>query len=272
MFFKLKENKIRIILISFMIGIFAFSFAKKSFAWYKENHQRMTKAAINLLTEKEKAFLGFAADSLIDKYCMFPDWYRNAVRDGRKKEAKLYEKYVNLPLLQDLKKWHKNNDDDSEICYYIIATLMSKAIYQLQAGNKLEAVKYMGPLVHFIEDNASPVHVIDNKLLAQLLPKPDDVESFPFHRTAEEPTFAIVIPDYKPVLLGSNIDDSAITACPRFREIRILSRATSIDVIKGIYEGNREKADQARARAAIPAVKLVTDLIHTICTQANTSN
>jgi len=43
---------------------------------------------------------------------------------------------------------------------------MSKAIAQFQSGNKMEAAKYLGPLVHFIEDNTSPVHVVDTKLLA----------------------------------------------------------------------------------------------------------
>jgi len=267
---KLKFIKFRMILIFLTMSIFTFLTVKNTCAWYKENHQRMTKSAINLLPEWEKTLLGITGDSLIEKYCMYPDWYRNALRDGRKKEAKLYEKYVNLPLLQDLKKWHKNNDNDSEICYYIIATLMSKAISHLQSGDKMEAAKYMGPLVHFIEDNASPVHVIDNKLLAQLLPKPEDVESFPLHRTAEEPTFPIEIPEYHPVLLGNNIDEAAVAVYPRFREIRILSRATCIAVVNGLHEGNREKADKGRAQAAITAVKLVADIIHTICTIANT--
>jgi len=62
----------------------------------------MTRAAIDLLSESDKVFLGEATDSLTDQFCMYPDWHRNTLRDGRKEEASKFEPYVCLPLLQDL--------------------------------------------------------------------------------------------------------------------------------------------------------------------------
>jgi hypothetical protein len=260
-----KRTMYLVMLAAILITLLLFA---NAFSWYQANHQNITRAAIELLPEWERSILGNAEDSLIQKFCMYPDWHRNTLRDGRKEEAQLFEPYVHLPLLQDLGKWHKNEDNDSEICYYIVATSMSKAIENLQASKILEAAKYLGPLVHFIEDNASPVHVIDNKVLAQLLPVPEQLEPFALHRTVEQPTFLSEKIDYSPQLLGLTVHDAAAASFLRFKEMRILARATSAPILKAIYDGNRGEADKGRAQAALPSVKLIADVIHTIFTIA----
>jgi hypothetical protein len=50
--------------------------------------------------------------------------------------------------------------------------------------------------------------------------------------------------------------------------MRILARATSAPILKAIYDGNRGEADKGRAQAALPSVKLIADVIHTIFTIA----
>ena len=67
------------------------------------------------------------------------------------------------------------------------------------------------------------------------------------------------------MLLGTNIVDAATVFYSRFLEIRKSGRAQSIPILKAIYGGNKEEADHGRAQAAIPAVKLIVDVIHTIC-------
>ena len=100
--------------------------------------------------------LGDATDSLVKQYCMYPDWHRSGLPDGQKEKVALHKPYVQLPLLKDLRACHKC-DDDSEICFYIVAPLMHNAVKHLRLGNLSEAAKYMGPVLHFIADNACPV-------------------------------------------------------------------------------------------------------------------
>jgi hypothetical protein len=235
------------------------------YGWYTENHQRISRAAIDLLPEWELSMLKSAADSLVKSYCMFPDWHRSALHNNDEEKIAEYGPYVQLPLLQDLRIWHNNSDTDSEICFYIVADLMHSSVQQLRSDNPMEAARYMG---HFIEDNACPVHVVDNNLLRELMPVPDELEPFPLHRRVEEPTFPLEVPDYQVKELGTDIIEAATAFYPRFLEIRRSGRAQSIPILRAIYAGNRAEADAGRAQAAIPAVKLIADIIHTICTIA----
>jgi len=231
-------------------------------AWH--DHPGISRAGIELLPERDKAMLGNAADALVKEYCMYPDWYRSE----QKEKIALGKPYVQLPLLKDLGVWHKCNDDDSATCFYIVATSMNNAVKQLRLGNPSEAAKYMGPLLHFIEDNACPVHVVDNKLLAELYPVPEELKPFPLHRRVEEGTFPLEVSDYQVKLLGTNVVDAATAFYPRFLQNRLSARSQAIPILKAVYAGNKQDADKGRAQAAIPAAKLIADVIHTICTIA----
>ena len=235
-------------------------------AWH--NHPLITRVAIELLLEREKAMLGDAADSLVKEYCMYPDWYRSE----QKEKIALSKPYVQLPLLKDLGVWHKCNDDDSATCFYIVATSMNNAIKHLRRGNPSEAAKHIGPLLHFIEDNACPVHVVDNKLLAELFPVPEELKPFRLHRRVEEGTFPLEVSGYQVKLLGTNIVDAATTFYPRFVQNRLSARREAIPILKAVYAGNEQEADAGRTRAAEPAAKLVADVVHTICTIARESH
>lgn len=258
-------NKRIFVLVIFVSAINLLSNTNVS-AWH--NHPLISRAGIELLLEWEKAMLGNAADSLVKQYCMYPDRHRSALLDGQKEKIALYKPYVQLPLLKDLSNWHKCNDNDSEICFYIVVTSMHNAVKHLRLGNPSEAAKYMGPLLHFIEDNACPVHVVDNKLLAELLPVPEELKPFRQHRRVEEGTFPLEVSDYRVKLLGTNIVDAATAFYPRFLENRLSARSQAIPILKAIYAGNKQDADKGRTRAAIPAAKLIADVIHTICTIA----
>lgn len=259
------RNRNIFICLLFIIAI-TFNLSTNVLAWSKANHQRISRAAIDLLEDWEKEMLKDAADSLAGHYCLNPDLYRAALRDEQQEKIELYKPYVQLPLLQNLSVWHKNNDNDSEICFYIAASLMHNAVKHLRTGHTLEAAKYMGTLLHFIEDNACPVHVVDNTLLAELLPVPEQLEPFPIHRRVEQPTFPIDPFGYQVTLLGMDIVDASAAFYTRFLENRLSGRSQSIPILVAIYAGDEEEADKGRAQAAIPAVKLAADAIHTICT------
>ncbi len=97
---------------------------------------------------------------------------------------------------------------------------------------------------------------------------PEKLEPFALHRAVEEPTFLIPKLDYQPQLLGSTIDEAATALFVRFKEMRMWARATCVPILRAIYADNRAEADKGRAQAALLSVKLIADLIPTICTLA----
>jgi len=237
-------------------------------AWSGDNHRNITRSAFDTLSKREQRMFGSAADSLIEHYSLNPDIHRWAVRNKIQHKIDFYDPYVNLPLLQNQKQWHKNDYDNSEVCFYITTKLMHHAIQNLQDKKPLEAAKYLGTLAHFIEDNACPVHILPDKTIAQLLPSPDYPKPMDIHRKVEGPTFPIDISGYKPQLLGENLVEASETIYYRFKENRINARAQLVPLIQAMYAGNEKVVGKYRAAAAEPAAKLYADILHTVCTIA----
>jgi len=252
--------------ILFLIVLFnVFSFTRL-YGWGGGNHTLISKAAIQLLPQWEVSMLGSAADSLVERYCLYPDWYRNYINKKDSAAIARLKPYMQLPLLQDLTKYHRTEDKESEICFYVAATLMHQAVRCFQENSPLEAARYMGPLVHFIEDNACPVHTLDNQLLLELLPKPVSLVPFSLHGDVERPTFLLESPQHQPQLLGANAVEAANAFYGRFLENRRTARAQAVPILQAMYAGKEQDANRGRALAAAAAAKLTADVIHTVCT------
>lgn len=259
-------NKMRFRLAVVIVSVFIVN--SVAFSWGKVNHGNITRAAFDLLSKREQAMFGSAADSLINHYCLNPDNHRWAVRNKVQDMIAFYDPYVNLPLLQNQKQWHKNDDENSEVCFYITTKLMHHAIENLQANRPLEAAKYLGTLAHFIEDNACPVHVLPDLTIAQLLPSPNYPKPMDIHHAVEGPTFPVDISDYKPQLLGKNLVEASEAIYPRFKDIRINARAQLVPLIQAMYADDEKETGKYRSAAAEPAAKLYADILHTVCSIA----
>ena len=92
---------------------------------------------------------------------------------------------VQLSLLNDTGNWHHIEEEESETFFYVVYATMHEAVGQLKAGKSLDAAKYLGSLLHFIEDNGCPVHGVDNILLAELMPPPQKLVPFALHGAVE---------------------------------------------------------------------------------------
>jgi hypothetical protein len=240
--------------------------------WYAENHKRISRAGLQQLPEWEQAWLGASLDSLSQYFCWWPDAYNDLNHDNGfvTKRNLNFGEYVRLPLLNNLVPWHDTDDADAAGCFYLVATVMHNTIEDLQKDNVMRAARHMGPLLHFFEDNACPVHVIDDKYLAMRYPPPDHIQAKDLHRTVEEPTFELSIEGYTPKLLGESIVEAANAVYPRFLENRQNARIQAGHILHAIYVDDRATADTHRANAARPAAQLIADVVHTICTLAKT--
>jgi len=259
-------NRVRFRLTFVIVSVFIVN--SVVFGWGKENHGNITRAAFDLLSKREQLMFGSAADSLINHYCLNPDNHRWAVRNKVQDMITFYDPYVNLLLLQNQKQWHKNDDENSEVCFYITTKLMHEAIQNLREKKPLEAAKYLGSLAHFIEDNVCPVHVLPDAIIQQLMPSPDYPNKMDIHRKVERPTFPINLEGYKPVLLGENLVEASEAIYPRFKENRLNSRAQLVPLIQAMYAEDEVKTNKYRAAAAEPAAKLYADILHTVCSIA----
>lgn len=240
------------------------------FAWDKVNHANITRAAFEQLTRKEQRMFGSAADSMIEHYSLNPDYHRAAVRQKNQARIDFYEPYVNLPLLQNIKQWHKNEDDNSGVCFYITAKLMHHAVLNLRKGEILEAAKYLGSLAHFTEDNTCPVHVLPDKTIAQLLNSPNYPQPIDIHRAVDRAVFTVSISGYEPRLLGENLVEASEAIYFRFRENRINARAKIVPLIQAVFAEDEAGIAKYGAAAAEPAARLFADILHTVCTLAET--
>lgn len=236
------------------------------FAWDKVNHANITRAAFEQLTRKGQRMFGSAADSMIEHYSLNPDYHRAAVRQKNQARIDFYEPYVALPLLQNIKQWHKNDDDNSEVCFYITTKLMHHAVLNLQKGEPLEAAKYLGSLAHFIEDNACPVHVLPDKTIAQLLISPDYPQPMNIHRAVDRAVFTVNISGYKPQLLGKNLVEASEAIFFRFKDNRINARAQIVPLVQSMFTKDEVGVAKYGAVAAEPTARLFADILHTVCT------
>ena len=239
-----------------------------AFGWGADNHLCITRQAVRWLPVSDTAMLGSAADSLIERYCLYPDWYRAALNNKDSLRILQMKPYVELPLLGDLAKYHRTEDHESEICFVIAAELMQQTVAWLQAGQPVEAARFLGSLVHFVEDNACPVHVIDNELVGELLPKPASLDPLTLHQAVERPTFPMTLPPREPVLLGRSVVEAAETIQIRFVGNRKKVRPLVVPLIQAMYAGNEQEANRGRAQAAAAAARLASDVIHTVCVLA----
>jgi len=238
------------------------------FGWGGENHSNITKAALDCLPGNQLESLGSAADSLVNHYCLNPDYYVAAVRTKNKEKEAFYKPYIELPLLQNTHRWHRTEDDYSEICFYMTTKTIFHAVDNLKKGNNLEAAKYLGSLCHFLEDNTCPAHVAINQMTSEMLPSDEYPGKMDKHRAMDNAKFKIDIDGYNPGLLGENIVEVSEAIYFRFKENRINSRAQLVPLLQAIYAKNKKAINQYANNAAKPAVKLVADVLYTVCVLA----
>ena len=243
-------------LCAILVILFIIASPIKSFGWGGENHKVITKAALPLLPEWERDILGVYADSLIQRYCLIPDHYRNPDFE------KVYAPYIEIPFLPASSLYHKSEDAVADL--YIFIYFAEKAVEYLRADNIREASRFIGTLTHFIEDNSCPVHVVDNGLLTKLLPPPSSIENFSVHGAVESPVMTIPAQTYQPKKIGETVFASYEPFVRRFQTMQNNSRAQAVPIVEGIYEENQSKSDTGRVLAVEPAIELLTDVLHTI--------
>ncbi len=258
-------------LFYFFLLLFFFNTPIKLFGWGSKNHIIISKQTYNFLPTWEADILSVYGDSIVYRYCLYPDMYRS------KEFREALKPYIEIPYIKSDAIFHHsdevlsgntmgniltfdNNQDFSILTYFI-----EKSVELLKANEIQEAARHMGTLAHYIEDYACPVHVVNNALLTQLLPPPSKLENFRVHSAVESPEMEnLIISDYSVKKLGKTVFEAVNNIIPMLNKMQLNARAQAIPIIIGIYEDDFNKTNSGKNNSAEPAVKLLADIWNTI--------
>lgn len=227
------------------------------YAWGKSIHSAITKAALEALPEWQRSLLAAQREALIERYCMIPD---NA--QANQKEL---GKYILLP----------NGDRFSHLPYrgrqqnvYQIQHYLERSVDLIRSNDLEEGAKYLGCLLHFLEDSGSPAHVFpgDNQLglMKDFLGAPDAFKDRGLHSLVEEGHANVNISGYRPKLLGATVEEAASNLVERYGEMVRHVRSQQIPILQAVFRNVPEDADRGRLVAATYDAQVAADAIYTI--------
>lgn len=209
------------------------------FAWGP--HPQITRAAQSVLPEAEKAAAYFGKDwSRMQEYCLMPD-LRGSVRE---------DYYPNDFLLWPASPVHVGHMVPEVRTTY--APFFRRALQALRTESPQNAARWMGSLVHFVEDSGAPCHA-----------RPIKGE---MHKRLENwlDGNAVGIEAYQPQLLGAD-DEAALAGLQRRMEELIAFSAARADQIFAQVEALKERQDQpVILECANQSARVCADVLHTL--------
>lgn len=225
-----------------------------------EPHAAITKAGLETLPAEQKTLLGDELARLVSTYCIIPD-----IVHKDKSFAPFATMYSSPGVVRPANLHLPAQQPEN---FEILRYFMGKSVTSLRDGNISQAAKFTGTLCHAIEDWSCPAHAVpsDNMftLFQQFLPPPDSMKNKLLHGPIEANKLTVVIPDHKPQLLGTTVDEAAFRLLHRVNDGTVLARAQIIPIIQGIYAGDTNAVKEAQMKSAIAGAKLVADAVYTI--------
>lgn len=233
--------------------------APRVLAW-SEPHNAITHAALRVLSEADRAFLGEELQPLGDRYCLIPDHVfsnpghaRFAMMDSRPGER--YLSILHLPTTPP---------EYEEVLRYF-TDKASEAFTEQRLG---DGARFAGTICHLIEDYCSPSHVMpgDNMLtlLRQFLPPSPRNKHRLMHGPVESGALTVDIAGYVPRLLGISVPEVAWRLTHRIHEGIVHARSTTLPILKALDAEDPAEAARHQLRAAEMDARIVADALHSL--------
>lgn len=243
----------------FIVALCTFLPSLPAHGW-SEPHLTITRAAVAVLPQWQRDFLGAEAVRLGDDYCLIPDHVFTDKENAKfaameSKPGEVYLTGLHLPAQQP---------ENLETLRYF----MSRAVAAVSERKAGDAARYMGTVCHMLEDFGSPAHTVpgDNMftLLQQFLPASEGMKDQLMHGPIESGEISVDIKGWQPALLGVTVEEAAWRLLHRVHEGIINARGTTIPIIQALYADDREAVVRHQLRAATLDAKIVADAFHTI--------
>jgi hypothetical protein len=246
-----------------------------------DGHSAITKAAIESLPEEEQKWLGKEKDFLIEIYCHIPDlnwpWFGewggepgnpNESRmpdvrrewnvsyycgwDPLRKEGDILPPARNIlpPSNPKTSIYPKQNFQEARYCpmgaYWAPAFYFPKIMAALEEGAFEDGIRFMGVLLHHIEDRGAFQYWPDLHKIGNL----EDLNT-------------MQINDYNPAILGNSVEEACANIEKKMREISRFEKER-VPILRTAYKNN----DQSKIEEMILEIwqetcRATADLIHT---------
>lgn len=248
----------RIAILRTVLAVLPAILAARAFAW-GPGHRCITEGALAVLPAWEKELLGKELDLLGRQHCVIPD------EVYAKKEIRKYAMLDSKPDVFYLVELHLPATPPEN--YEILRFFLGKAVGEFKAGRVDEGARYLGTLVHAVEDWGCPAHSVpgDNMFTftKQLLPPNEHYRHLPMHGPIEDAVFDVKLGDYRPKLLGLTVDEAAFNLLHAVQQSTIHARAQVIPIMQALYAADNDAAAAAQQKAGVYDAAVVADAIHT---------
>lgn len=221
--------------------------AAPAFAWGP--HTEITAAAQAVLPDRDRLRREFGDDwdRLAKDYCWTPDW-REAVRpDHYADDYLLFPEMPRHPshMLPEVRQTYE--------------PFFRRALQALRTEEPREAARWVGSLLHFVQDSGSPPHTtgVGGELHSRM------------ERWVDEKKIAIV--GYEPKLLGPTDFEAIRGFQGRMEELVEFSKARALK-LRPLLEKVTERVNQPlELECALETARVTADVLHTLFTLGRTA-
>ncbi len=252
----------------------AIGWAPRAQAWGL-GHNKITQAACAVLPEWQRKALGKTQADLVKNYCLFPD----------RKDSPEVKPYV-IPVEERTFHYMPRVDVAENQRYFTAGAslYLEQILARLKEGKTEEAAKYLGYLLHILEDAGLPgIHSLEgfNGLtwtqLGEIIQPPDGSHPLYSPKAVFQviidfdamPEFAVNIAGYRPRYLGTSTPEIAFHLYQDYVAVVRAGRRAAVPAAERVYAGDRSGAAREAAKAAQVCGQACADLIYTCLSAAD---
>jgi len=221
----------------------------------EEDHQAMTRAALATLSPGERGQLGAEGEMLVRLYCMFPDY--NWLNYG---EWGGWSGDPDAGWTEDIRRewsisyycmWDPaTGEGPGRIghppeSYELCRVLFTRALQVLQRGEYVDGIRFLGPLIHHVEDWAT-------------YPSMQAI-----HRRTTFDYTLIDAGDYVPAVLGGDIGAACEGLIARAAQMVAANQGQTKKIRQAIRRDDRSKLARLFAQGCSRGARVVADILRT---------
>lgn len=245
-------------------------------------HQCLTKGAIlsNNISN---------AENLIDTYCLYPDFYFEKYSPSLKKYLYFYDNIQfhyppHTPVEEFYRYWNRDDNGNYPFTHHKNENIihveagfsfyLGKIIISLKESNQEEAFKYLGCLLHFLEDSTFGVHALEGADGTDLF-----VLDRLFNSDIAKYLCSIALPEefsllkVTPKILTSKREEFVQLLYARYVKDVAISRQYLFDIaVLHQYKTSIRSFEENLKQMFLVALQLATDTIATIWAIVNSNN
>jgi|GEM_PF-1681547 len=146
---------------------------------------------------------------------------------------------------------------------------LTKILKWLAAGKKHDALTATAGLFHVLQDQCAFFHSLEGEegcsqwILDELIERPADCLMTPTSLLSEQSP-ATDLCGYKPVLLGTGIEEISFQLYHKYRALKSANRRLLVPMVQAYYKKDKAGEDEIRCRIVQAVAELTYDLIYTI--------